>query len=149
MGKTTPFWVQSGEEAYQNNHLRNLSVADFFRKYGKATDDEIACWFAYSGYNLYHSDVQASIFVDDGELYDSSRGTHSFVHEGFMQVVNKLLDASKVNAELGAYVTEIRQSDKDQKVVVNTNRGRILARKVILAIPAEAVANIKGLENLI
>ena len=49
----------------------NMNFAEFFEEYAGASFEEINTWLALSGYNLYHHDVQASIFVDDGDLYGS------------------------------------------------------------------------------
>merc|ERR1719384_523114 len=80
--KATKFWEECKHHAYDCSELRSLSMSEFFGKYAEASLDEIACWFAYSGYNLYHDDVQASIYVHDGEFYGSDMSHHHFVKQG-------------------------------------------------------------------
>ena len=58
----------SGGQAYACETLWNMNIAEFFEEYAGASFEEINTWLALSGYNLYHHDVQASIFVDDGDL---------------------------------------------------------------------------------
>jgi len=45
--KSTPFWGQCNEEAYECAHLQSLSLSEFFKKYAGATPEEIRLWFTY------------------------------------------------------------------------------------------------------
>lgn len=45
--------------------LREISVPTYLKRFGAADDAEVEWWVAYSGYDLYPEEVQASIFVKD------------------------------------------------------------------------------------
>ena len=45
--------------------LREISVSTYLQKFGMCTEAEVDWWVAYSGYDLYPEEVQASIFVKD------------------------------------------------------------------------------------
>lgn len=154
--KKTNFWTACNGRAYDCPELRNLSIQEFFKKYadGGATDDEIACWFSYGGYDLFHNDVQCSIWVDDGELYGAESTNHYFVHEGYNAVVSNLYYKSGATADVNTKVVSLKKSG--DKVVVSTvqtgKRGKtetITAKKVILCMTAKQVSDIEGLNTLV
>lgn len=128
--------------------MRNLSVSELFKKYASASDAEVACYFAYSGYNLYHDDVQASIYVHDGVLYGSSITHHHFLAEGYQKMVCNLRKASQIKPDLRTEVLSL-QKREDGKLVARTNKGRIVASKVIIGCTAPCLAGIKGVADLI
>ena len=84
--KESDHWRACNGHAYDCGELRHLSVPGLFRKYAKATDQDIEYWVAYSGYNLYHEDIQASIYIHDGDLYGSDLTHHNFVQEGVAEI---------------------------------------------------------------
>merc|ERR1711939_1055373 len=87
-------WEKCNKSPYNCEHLRSICISEFFRLYAGASDEEIAMWFTYGGYDIYHDDVQASIFVDDGELYGADIEHHHFVREGYQSIVTALCDSS-------------------------------------------------------
>eukprot|EP00550_Attheya_septentrionalis_P011324 CAMPEP_0198301996 /NCGR_PEP_ID=MMETSP1449-20131203/53626_1 /TAXON_ID=420275 /ORGANISM="Attheya septentrionalis, Strain CCMP2084" /LENGTH=478 /DNA_ID=CAMNT_0044004235 /DNA_START=59 /DNA_END=1491 /DNA_ORIENTATION=- len=152
--KSTKYWADCGNLAYECPELRNLSLHEFFKKYANANDEDVKFWFAYSGYDLYHSDVQCSIWVDDGELYGSENEFQYFVKEGYNAVVAGLFDQSRVGLKPGRdfsintkVVSLKRQGDK---LIAITNCGEsITASKVILALTAQQLDGITGWDSLI
>eukprot|EP00978_Attheya_sp_CCMP212_P039716 scaffold209032_cov71-Attheya_sp.AAC.1 len=157
--KNTKYWADCANLAYACPELRNLSIQEFFKKYANATDEEIACWFAYSGYNLYHNDVQSSIWVDDGELYGSENTFQYFVQEGYNAVVARLFYSSGVQPFKAGTTQQRSYSVKTKilsikkvsdKLIATTNTGEIIAaNKVILAMTALQLSEIEGWDALV
>mmetsp|Transcript_41815 Transcript_41815/g.47516 ORF Transcript_41815/g.47516 Transcript_41815/m.47516 type:complete len:501 (-) Transcript_41815:46-1548(-) len=145
------YWEKCGNKAYNCPELRNLSIREFFKKYADASDDEIAFWFSYMGYDLYHDDVQCSIWIADGELYGSEITHHHFVHEGYGKVVENLYARSGVAAEFGTKVMSLEKKGKYKVLAKTQNRAgqinEIMAKKVILGMTAKQLGEIEGLER--
>ena len=64
--------------------LREISVPTYLERFGMCDADEVKWWVAYSGYDLYPDEVQASIFVKDVSImvgsvysYNTSAGRDS------------------------------------------------------------------------
>jgi monoamine oxidase len=152
--QSTHFWTDCEKKAYDCPELRNLSMHEFFKKYGNASEEEIACWFAYSGYNLYHRDVQSSIWVDDGELYGSSIDQQHFLKEGYNAVVSNLYFESKATAQINTKVVSL-EKDGDYIIAKTEATGArgvtqtIRAKKVILGMTANQITEIENLDCLL
>jgi len=159
--KATPHWTECNNEAYECGELQSLSLADFFKKYAGASPEETALWFAYSGYNLYHSDIQSSIYVHDGVFYGSDINTHEFVQEGYMKLVLELESAAGkgANGIVAEMQTELLSLDYTesggQRFNLATVRHpdgsteQISAKRVVIGATGEQVGNIKGLEDCV
>jgi len=146
--KATNFWESCKHHAYDCPELRGLSVSEFFSKYAKASPEEVAFWFAYSGYNLYHDDVQSSIFVHDGEFYGSDISHHHFVKQGYMAVVARLREASGVETLMATRVSALRK-DGAKTIATLNNDKEVVASKVILGVTAKQVEQIAGWDIVI
>jgi len=147
--KATHFWEDCSHEAFNCSELRSLSLAEFFVKYAKASCQEIACWLAYSGYNLYHEDVQSSIYVHDGEFYGSDMSHHHFVKQGYMELVTRLKAASGVETRIATKVTEIRK--EGSTIIATLSSGQQVAAhtNVILAMTAKELQKIGGWDCIV
>jgi len=153
--KESEFWKKCKEDAYECEELRSMSVHEFFKKYGDANDAEIACWFAYTGYDLYHPDVTAAIWVNDGVLYGADDKYHDFVKEGFQMLVEELLPDNVVM--MNTRVTELQWAEEGTIVLaeVKNRYGQLVstwrfkARKVVIGMDAKALRRIKGLGSVI
>jgi len=146
--KASPAWEECGKEAYECPVLRNLSVGEFFTEYAGASRDEIRMWVAFAGYNLYHFDVQSSIYVDDGDLYGSAISEHHFVKQGYMQVVKRLLKESGVHAMMTQSVTSLRKQGEYNIATLN-GRFEIAAKKVVVGMTFKQWDRIQGIDMLI
>jgi len=95
--------------------LREISVPTYLERFGMCDADEVKWWVAYSGYDLYPDEVQASIFVKDGKLYGSGlTDDQRYVKEGFMELVKRLLAMSGVESYCNTTVTNIIPADKSK-----------------------------------
>eukprot|EP00164_Ancoracysta_twista_P009637 GFYU01014333.1.p1 GENE.GFYU01014333.1~~GFYU01014333.1.p1 ORF type:complete len:541 (-),score=166.83 GFYU01014333.1:46-1668(-) len=130
-------------DPYASEELKNSNLRDFFKKYG-ATDDEIDCWFAYSGYNLYDDEIAASIFVKDGELYGPDLSNDQrYVAEGYQTVVTKLYELSGVKLHKLTKVISVKKQSDDTFILTTKDNGgggeeaQWKAKKVIVSLPQD------------
>lgn len=150
--KATEAWAACGQSAYACPELRELSVPAFLAKYAEASEEEVACYFALSGYNLYHGDVQAAIMVHASELYGSALSEHHFVRQGYMEVVKRLQKASGVEPRMETKVASLSRRESDGRVVATLegkHAGTIAAKKVLVGVTAAQLARIRGWDKLV
>lgn len=110
------------EDAHDDDFLRNHNLRQYYKKYNHATTDEILQIIdAYSGYDLYPNDVQASIPIALSNLYSSTLD-ECYVKEGIDQVAIRLFEKANVEFMLNTEVRKITKED-DYKIVhmINVN----------------------------
>ena len=130
--------IFTNEDAYNDDFLRNHNLSEYYKKYNKATTDEILkIMDAYSGYDLYPNDVQASIPLALSHLYGSSLdGGQFYVKEGIDQIAIRLFEKANVEFMLNTEVRKITKED-DYKIVhiidVNGNVNLIKSKFISLS----------------
>jgi monoamine oxidase len=131
-------------DPYASQELRKQSLDSFFKKYG-AKEEEIAAWKVYSGYDLYPSNVSASLFVKDGELYGAKLSSEQkYVKEGFSTMVKRLIEKSRAKVEMRTKVLAISHSPEHSAYRVhhsdaNGHTRSVLAKQVLVSLPIDSM----------
>ena len=147
--KKTVDWQVAKPDAYKSSLLRHMSLPEFFRQYAGASDKEIRYWYDYSGYNVYHNDIQASLHVADGELLGSDLTKHHFVQQGYMRLVLGLRNDSGIEPKLTRNVERISK-DENGRVTAYLEDGKMIkCKKMVIAVNANDIRMIKGLDKVI
>lgn len=148
--KKTCDWKSCKGDAFLSSELRNMSVPEFLKKYAGATDEEIRYMFDFSGYNVWHNDIQAAMMVAHGELLGSDPNNHNFVKEGYMQIVIGLRNASGVEPHMRKNVTNIRKGKNCGKIIAELEDGKtIKCNQLVIAVNAGDMTYINGVDKLI
>jgi len=107
-------------EIFNYKEFRNINIIEFFEKYGKANNNDINMWIAYSGYDHMLGNVQVTKWLYEKSFYNlEDKDKQYYVLDGMISFVKKLFENS--NAEI-VYNTKAVSIEKDTKGynIINT-----------------------------
>jgi len=139
------------KDPFLNKELINISVREYFKKYGGANDAEVDFWMKYSGYNLYDDDVQASIFVAHGQLYGSDCKDHVFVSKGYSMLASWLLDGISIgfNHRVNQIVRNGDIVEVSCSLPVEPFQRKFLCSTLFISLSKKDLMEISGVEEVL
>jgi len=141
------FGVQ--KDAYECEALQNLSLREYFKKYGGANDNEVDFWFKYSGYDLYDEKVQVAIYIADGELYGSALTHHHFVKNGYAAVVQYMKHQLRSEVKFNVKVTRVEKLPNGTFKVMCADGKCFTCKDLICSLTKMQLENIHGIKKII
>jgi monoamine oxidase len=102
------------------NEFQNMNIYDFFKKYGKATQEDVDLWMAYSGYDYNLDNVQVSTWIFEKDFYNTNiADLQKYVKNGMILLVKNLFQNSNANIIYNTKATTIVKN-KEGYNIINT-----------------------------